>query len=62
VTAFSGAEALLNSRPLTYHSANLQDDIPIIPNNLLHGQIEGMFTPETTREAYSRVQELTRHF
>ena len=52
VITFTGAEALVNSRPLTYYSANPQDDISLIPNHLLHGQIEGIFTPETTREAY----------
>jgi len=69
MTAFTSAEALINSRPLTYQSANPQDDIPLTPNHLLHGQVGGMFAPETTsEEAYHalkrwrRVQELTRHF
>ena len=69
MTAFTGAEALVNSRPLTYQSANPQDDIPLTPNHLLHGQLGGMFAPETTKEEayhplkrWRRVQELTRHF
>ena len=33
MTALTGAEALLNSRPLTYHSANPHDDIPLTPNH-----------------------------
>ena len=27
MTAFTGAESLLNSRPLTYQSANPEDDV-----------------------------------
>ena len=41
MTAFTGAEALVNSRPLTYQSANPQDDVPLTPNHLLHRQMEG---------------------
>ena len=37
-TAFTGAEALLNSRPLTYQSANPKDGIPLTPNHFLIGQ------------------------
>ena len=38
MTAFCGAEALINSRPLTYQSANVKDDVPLTPNHFLHGQ------------------------
>ena len=69
MTAFTGAEALINSRPLTCQSADPEDDIPLTPNHLLHGQIGGRFAPEVAEEvAYSpkkrwrRVQELIRHF
>ena len=69
MTAFTGAEALVNSRPLTYQSADPEDDIPLTPNHLLHGQIGGRFAPEVAEElAYNpkkcwrRVQELIRHF
>jgi len=68
-TAFTGAEALINSRPLTYQSANPQDDVPLTPNYLLHGQIGGIFASEATEEVayqplkhWQRIQELTRHF
>ena len=47
MTAFTGAEASINSRPLTYQCANPQDDIP---NHLLHGQLGGMFASETSKE------------
>ena len=69
MTAFTGAEALINYRPLTYQSANPEDDIPLTPNHLLYSQIGGMFVLEVTKEtAYNpnkhwrRVQELIRHF
>ena len=68
-TAFTGAEALLNSRPLTYQSANPEDDIPLTPNHFLIGQIGGQFAPESVDETnyslkkrWRRVQELVRHF
>ena len=68
-TAFTGTEALLNSRPLTYQSANPEDDIPLTPNHFLIGQIGGQFAPESVDETnyslkkrWRRVQELVRHF
>ena len=50
MTAFTGAETLINSRPLTYQSANPQDDVPLTPNHLICGQLGGMFAPETSKE------------
>ena len=38
-TTFVGVEALLNSRPLTYQSADPRDATPLTPNHFLHGQI-----------------------
>ena len=68
-TAFTGAEALLNSRFPTYQSANPEDDIPLTPNHLLIGQTGGQFAPESVDETnyslkkrWRRVQELVRHF
>ena len=68
-TVFTGAEALINSRPLTYQSANPQDDVPLTPNHLLHGQVGGIFAPEapddivySPKKRWRRLQELTRHF
>ena len=69
MAAFTGAEALLNSRPLTYPSANPEDDIPLTPNHFLFGQIGGKFAPESVDETtfnpkkrWRRVQELVKHF
>ena len=39
VTAFTGVEALLNSRPITYQSANLDDGTSLTPNHFLIGQV-----------------------
>ncbi|XP_071095446.1 uncharacterized protein [Haliotis cracherodii] len=67
MTAFTGAEALLNSRPLTYQSAHTQDDVPLTPNHFLHGQLGGDFAPEIDSTSFSpqkrwrRIQELIRH-
>ena len=47
MTAFIGAEGLINSRPLTYQAAHPADDAPLTPNHFLMGQIGGEFAPET---------------
>ena len=69
MTALTGAEALVNSRPLIYQSANPHDDIPLTPNHFLHGQIGGHFAPSSVdhtqynlRKRWRRIQELVRHF
>ena len=69
VSAFTGAESLLNSRPITYQSANPDDVTPLTPNHFLHGQVGGEFvspavdqTPYSCRQRWRRVQELVRHF
>jgi hypothetical protein len=41
ITTFSGAESLINSRPLTYQTADPRDDVPLTPNHFLHGQMGG---------------------
>ena len=68
-TAFTGAEGLINSRPLTYQSSHPADNIPLTPNHFLHGQIGGQFAPESVdttsfnlNKRWRRVQELVRHF
>ena len=69
LSAIVGAEALINSRPLTYQSANPTDDIPLTPNHFLHGQMGGQLAPTSVdntsfnpRKRWRRVQELVRHF
>ena len=70
MTAFTGAEALINSRPLTYQSANPSDDVPLTPNHFLRGQIGGQFAPESVddnknlniKKRWRRIQELVKHF
>jgi hypothetical protein len=69
MSAFTGTEALMNSRPLIYQSANPKDNIPLTPNHFLHGQVGGKFAPESVdetqfnqRRRWRRVQELVRHF
>ena len=69
MTAITGAESLLNSRPLTYQAANVEDDVPLTPNHFLHGQMGGEFAPvsvdHTTfspTKRWRRVQEIVKHF
>lgn len=64
ITAFSGAESLINSRPLTYQTVDPRDDVPLTPNHFLHGQMGGDFAPETELTTFNptkrwrKVQEL----
>ena len=46
ITACAGVESLVNSRPLTYQTADPHDDVPLTPNYFLHGQMGGQFAPE----------------
>ncbi|PIK58104.1 hypothetical protein BSL78_04960 [Apostichopus japonicus] len=69
-SAIVGAEGLINSRPITYQSANTKDDVPLTPNHFLHGQSGGRFAAEmiidntsfNPRKRWRRVQELVKHF
>jgi hypothetical protein len=65
VTICTGVEGLLNSRPLTYQSADPRDDVPLTPNHFLHGQMGGNFAPDSVdttqfnpRKRWRKVQEL----
>jgi len=69
VTAFVGAEGLIDSRPLTYQTSHPDDETPLTPNHFLHGQVGGEFAPESVdttdfslKKRWRRVQELVRHF
>ena len=69
LSAVVGAEGLINSRPLTYQSADPTDLIPLTPNHFLHSQMGGRFGPDCVesvafnpRRRWRRVQELGHHF
>ncbi|XP_067661090.1 uncharacterized protein [Haliotis asinina] len=68
MTAFIGAEELLNSRPLTYQSSHPDDNIPLTPSHFLHGMLGGSLAPDIDCSPYNpkkrwrRIQELLRHF
>ncbi|XP_052218275.1 uncharacterized protein LOC127835894 [Dreissena polymorpha] len=68
ITACTGAESLINSRPLTYQSANVDDCTPLTPNHFLFGQVGGQFAPDSVDDTdyspikrWRRVQELVKH-
>ena len=50
VTAFVGAEGLINSRPLTYQSSHPAGDVSLTPNIFLYGQLGGTFAPDSDDE------------
>ena len=67
ITVVTGVESLLNSRPLTYQSADPRDDILLTPNDFLYGQMGRQFAPESVdttrfdpRKRWHKVQELSR--
>ena len=58
----------MNSRPLTYQTANPKDTVPLTPNHFLHGQLGGKTAPEAVdyldynpRQRWRRIQELINH-
>jgi len=65
-TAMCGAEKLLNSRPITYVSADADDLCPLTPNHFIVGQMGGAFAAEACdeeevfnpRKRWHRVQQL----
>ena len=47
LTAFRGGEDLINSRPLTYQTADSKDDTPLMLNQLLYGLAGEDFSPDS---------------
>ena len=67
LTVVTGAESLINSRPLSYQTANVKDVIPLTPNHFLVGQLGGMLAPEVKGNSHPhkrwlRVQQILSHF
>ena len=69
LSAFVGAQDLKISRPLTYQSADPNDNVPLTLNHLLLKQLGGLFALKSpieiccnSRKKWRRVQELIRHF
>ena len=69
LSAIVGAEALMNSRPLSYVSADGRDPTPLTPNHFMYGQIGTRFAPAgvdesefNPRQRWRVVQELVLHF
>ena len=68
-TAFTGAEDLINSRSLTYQTADIKDDIPLTSNHFLYSLAGGEFAPDSVdaecynlKKRWRRVQEPVKHF
>ena len=61
LSAFAGAEVLINWRALTYHSADPHDVSPIAPKHFLFGQLGGQFAPEVEGWIYYGVMRRWRH-
>ena len=66
-TVITGAESLMNSRPLTPVSGDPNDEPVLTPNHFLIGQVGGELAPERVdytsfnpRKRWRRVQELIR--
>ena len=62
-------EGLLNSRPLTPASNDVNDNMPLTPNHFLHGQLGGQLAPPTIdelkhnpRRRWRHLQMLLRHY
>ena len=69
LSAIVGAEALMNSRPLSYVSADGRDPTPLTPNHFMYGQIGTRFAPAgvdesefNPRQRWRVVQDLVLHF
>jgi hypothetical protein len=68
-TAICGAERLLNSRPITYVSSDINDLAPLTPSHFLVGQLGGDLAPEVPenetvnpKKRWRRIQQLLGQF
>ena len=66
-TSISGAESIINSRPITYKSASSEDITPLTPNHFLIGHLGDKFALSIDKNAsilkrWRRVQEVLSHF
>ena len=52
---------MINSEPLTYHSADAREVSPITPNPFLFGQLGGRFTQEVEERIYYGVKRRWKH-
>ena len=57
MTAFTGAEVLINSRLLTYQSTNPADDVPLTPIHFLIGQVGGNYAAQIVDETDYKTME-----
>jgi hypothetical protein len=67
LTIIISVEHLINSRPLTYQTANENDIVPLTPNHFLHGLVGDNFAPEIDSsksliKRWRRVQEVIKQF
>ncbi|XP_053392355.1 uncharacterized protein LOC128555028 [Mercenaria mercenaria] len=46
LTAITGTEGQINSRPISYQKSNQKDGTVLTPNHVIHGQKGGQFAPE----------------
>ena len=60
VTAFVGAESLINSRPLTYQSSHPVDNVPLTLNHFLYRQLGGTFAPDSVNETQCNLKKRWR--
>ena len=53
MTGVVGAEALMNSRHVTYQTSNVDDPDPLTTNHFLFSHHGGQFSPESDTEPYN---------